>query len=418
MYNEDSDDGSGSDCSDFLSVPVKKKRNKTKELTWAEAAEIILKRFDHPLPPKEVLRLMQEDDLKTGITASSPVAVLNAVLNNQSKGVNPLFYKCPSGASSYGLVRTRKRPGTTMTKAPPYTPPKQNQITREVKELPKREARVTKKLNPPTAQISRSLNPPGKAFPAPSGLRVKKPLIPPGEKTPVTNITNRYTPPLGSLSKAAYLERLKQQPQHRRMMGPTTSALVRPSPPFSRPPPGAALRVMPPKKRVKIDKDENDSDSSTQSKNDDEPIRKRPLVTKIKINNDARKGMPRNIPPRSAIKQQLKQPRSITPEFKNKINHRSISRTANNKVSSLQRKLAPPTINTNKHLSQMKKSSSQSSLHSPVTNRRLANASSSLSRLKTASSSSGETRDHNKFFVGSKVFFCSFVHNFFSLSMF
>lgn len=41
MYNEDSDDGSGSDCSDFLSVPVKKKRNKTKELTWAEAAEIV-----------------------------------------------------------------------------------------------------------------------------------------------------------------------------------------------------------------------------------------------------------------------------------------------------------------------------------------------------------------------------------------
>jgi len=111
------------------------------------------------------------------------------------------------------------------------------------------------------------LNPPGQKYPAPS-LRVKKPLIPPGEKAPAT-CSNRYTPPLGTLSKAAYLERLKNQPQHRRMMGPTTSALVRPAPPFSRPPPGAALRVMPPKKRVKIDQDENDSDSSCQSKNDD-----------------------------------------------------------------------------------------------------------------------------------------------------
>lgn len=46
-----------------------------------------------------------------GITASSPVAVLNAVLNNQSKGVNPLFYKCPSGASSYGLVVSSILPG-------------------------------------------------------------------------------------------------------------------------------------------------------------------------------------------------------------------------------------------------------------------------------------------------------------------
>ena len=41
MYNEESDDGTGSDSSDFSSVPVRKKRNKTKELTWAEAAEIV-----------------------------------------------------------------------------------------------------------------------------------------------------------------------------------------------------------------------------------------------------------------------------------------------------------------------------------------------------------------------------------------
>ena len=144
------------------------------------------------------------------------------------------------------------------------------------------EYKMRAKLTPPTAAAARSLNPPGQKYPAPN-MRVKKPLIPPGETTAVT-FANRYTPPppLGSLSKAAYLERLKQQPQHRRMMGPTTSALVRPSPPFSRPPPGAALRVMPPKKRIKIDRDENDSDSSTQSKNNDEPVKK-PTITKIKV---------------------------------------------------------------------------------------------------------------------------------------
>jgi len=38
------------------------------------------------------------------LNTSAPVAVLNSVLNNQSKGTNPLFYKCPSGASSYGLI--------------------------------------------------------------------------------------------------------------------------------------------------------------------------------------------------------------------------------------------------------------------------------------------------------------------------
>ena len=81
----------------------------------------------------------------------------------------------------------------------------------------------------------------------------KQQLIPPGS--------------LGTLTKATY-DRLKQQPQHRRM-GPTTSALVRPAPLFSRPPPGAALRVMPPKKRVKLDEDDdinNKSDDSIKSK--------------------------------------------------------------------------------------------------------------------------------------------------------
>ena len=42
--------------------------------------------------------------LNRDVCAVSPVAVLNTVLNNQSKGTNPIFYKCPTGASSYGLI--------------------------------------------------------------------------------------------------------------------------------------------------------------------------------------------------------------------------------------------------------------------------------------------------------------------------
>lgn len=125
-----------------------------------------------------------------------------------------------------------------------------------------------------SSPAARNLKLPGQTF-SPSSLRVKKPLIPPGASKSV-DVSRRCTPPLGTLSKAAYYERLKQQPPQQRRMGPTTSALVRPAPPFSRPPagaalrvpPGAALRVMPPKKRVKIDQDDNDSDSSSQSKND------------------------------------------------------------------------------------------------------------------------------------------------------
>lgn len=140
---------------------------------------------------------------------------------------------------------------------------------------------MKQKLTTPTASssVSRNLKLPGQTF-QPSSLRVKKPLIPPGASKSF-DVSRRCTPPLGTLSKAAYYERLKQQPlQQQRRMGPTTSALVRPAPPFSRPlsgsalrvPPGAALRVMPPKKRVKIDQDENDSDSSCQSKTDDVKI--------------------------------------------------------------------------------------------------------------------------------------------------
>ena len=109
-------------------------------------------------------------------------------------------------------------------------------------------------------------NPP-RPLKLPTGLnkpsQTKKKLIPPGSTS--YDFARRNSPTLGNLSKEAY-DRLKQYPQHRRM-GPTTSALVRPAPPFSRPPPGAALRVMPPKKRVKLeDDDESDSDAKNDTK--------------------------------------------------------------------------------------------------------------------------------------------------------
>ena len=64
-------------------------------------------------------------------------------------------------------------------------------------------------------------------------------------------------------------------------MGPTTSALVRPAPLFSRPPPGAALRVMPPKKRVKLDEDDEDvlaSKKANESATDKANIKPKPAV--------------------------------------------------------------------------------------------------------------------------------------------
>lgn len=112
---------------------------------------------------------------------------------------------------------------------------------------------MKQKLTPPgsyNSSVSHSLKPPG------AQQYQHKQLVPPGSANSL-NIKSKTKVPI---SQAAY-ERLKQHPQHRRM-GPTTSALVRPAPPCSRPPPGAALRVMPPKKRVKLD-DDTDSDKDS-----------------------------------------------------------------------------------------------------------------------------------------------------------
>jgi len=62
---------------------------------------------------------------------------------------------------------------------------------------------------------------------------------------------------LNNFSPEAY-DRLKLQVQHRRI-GPTTSELVRPALPSLRPSPGAAMRIKPTKRRMKLDED-TDSD--------------------------------------------------------------------------------------------------------------------------------------------------------------
>ena len=126
---------------------------------------------------------------------------------------------------------------------------------------------------PIVLQSSRNLKPPNvvplhppKLSPSASPGHSKQPLMPPiGYSTFTTGVTSHsYPPPLGSISKASYDRLQKNYPLPRRL-GPTTSSLQRPAPPFSRPP-GAALRVMPPKKRVKLDDDDDDDGSDTESK--------------------------------------------------------------------------------------------------------------------------------------------------------
>ncbi|XP_012557702.2 uncharacterized protein LOC100201859 isoform X2 [Hydra vulgaris] len=114
-------------------------------------------------------------------------------------------------------------------------------------EFKKEKEEKEQKYNPP-----RALKIPGEISNL-STSHPKKQLIPPGNDYDSSKRSDNNLPIIGSLSKEAY-DRLKQYPHHRRM-GPTTSALVRPAPPFSRPPPGAALRVMPPKKRIKLEDD-------------------------------------------------------------------------------------------------------------------------------------------------------------------
>lgn len=254
MYNE----SSSSDEYYENERPKKSRKRKPKkstrqDVTWAEAAEIVLSKYDHPLQHKEILRLIEESNLKTmGRGNSAPLAVLNSMLNSHSKGPGATFYRATSGSACFGLTKHQNQNTIASTNVGTTETNTENKMKHKLNP-PGRKLQPPSIVQPPKPQLAKAVL--GKNM---SSLPFKQ-LIPPGSNSLVDS-KNRTT--LGNFSQAAY-DRLKQQPQHRRM-GPTTSALVRPAPPCSRPPPGAALRVMPPKKRVKLD-DDTDSDNSSKS---------------------------------------------------------------------------------------------------------------------------------------------------------
>ncbi|XP_065669605.1 uncharacterized protein LOC100201859 isoform X2 [Hydra vulgaris] len=160
-------------------------------------------------------------------------------------------------------------------------------------EFKKEKEEKEQKYNPP-----RALKIPGDISNLPTS-HPKKQLIPPGNDYDSSKRSDNNLPIIGSLSKEAY-DRLKQYPHHRRM-GPTTSALVRPAPPFSRPPPGAALRVMPPKKRIKLEDD------------NDEKLNSTPNVSK-NISLDVSKSASQNVSKNSSVNVSKNSPLNV---FKN-----------------------------------------------------------------------------------------------------
>lgn len=331
--DEDSD-SSSDECYLKEASRSRKRRNtgpkkpKSETLTWAEAAEIVLSNYDHPLPHKEILQLIEDANLKSmGRGNSAPLAVLNSMLNSHSRGPGATFYRAASGSACFGLNRTRIRgvnsikpnqinPNNSVKKDPIKThssPPLKMDATKSKTYAEyKRETRPKQKLTPPTkySQSAHQLKPPGQ-LPKYSSSQ-KQQLIPPGSSH--SDSVNRSSGSLATISKATY-DRLKQQPLHRRM-GPTTSALVRPSPPFSRPPPGAALRVMPPKKRVKLDEDDDTDSEKNASKK--ENTKEAKLSNRLKGEGTSRRESQRNIvrlhspsilPPMTKQQQQQRQQR-------------------------------------------------------------------------------------------------------------
>ncbi|XP_002155108.3 uncharacterized protein LOC100201859 isoform X1 [Hydra vulgaris] len=259
----DPDRSSSDECNDEDKTSKDKMFKKSKSegnMTWAEAAEKVLSNFDYPLPHKDILKHIQEGNLKqVGRGHSAPLAVLNSMLNSHSRGPDAVFYRA-EGAACFGLNKNRTKTHEVDTHLKPLDVQssslrnRSSLITfdslRSAKtyvEFKKEKEEKEQKYNPP-----RALKIPGEISNL-STSHPKKQLIPPGNDYDSSKRSDNNLPIIGSLSKEAY-DRLKQYPHHRRM-GPTTSALVRPAPPFSRPPPGAALRVMPPKKRIKLEDD-------------------------------------------------------------------------------------------------------------------------------------------------------------------
>ncbi|XP_014666138.1 PREDICTED: putative Polycomb group protein ASXL2 [Priapulus caudatus] len=76
---------------------------KRKELTWVEAAKLVLQRHSAtPMSHKEILKVIDAEQLKE-ISGTTPLACLNAMLHAYSHGPSSIFYKVAGRMGVYGL---------------------------------------------------------------------------------------------------------------------------------------------------------------------------------------------------------------------------------------------------------------------------------------------------------------------------
>ncbi|CAH1773566.1 unnamed protein product [Owenia fusiformis] len=78
---------------------TKKKKGKT----WAEAAKIVLEQYEVPMSYKEILKVIQQENLKD-ISGTTPLACLNASLYANCRGTDSLFYKVAGRIGVYGMM--------------------------------------------------------------------------------------------------------------------------------------------------------------------------------------------------------------------------------------------------------------------------------------------------------------------------
>eukprot|EP00794_Sanderia_malayensis_P004685 gene4685-5300_t len=193
----------------------KSKKNSTKSQvpTWADAARMVLERYEHAVPHKQILQIIQDENLKPCGRGTMPLACLNAMLNSNCKGKDALFYRAPGQAACFGLKS--QQPKNLADCDDESTASSESQ---------------------PDFTIAHSTR---AASMAASGSSSKS------KESPRTAALK------SARLKAANLQRSRNQAAT--MPGSPGAALVA-MPPRK---PGAALCVMPPKKRQKLDADDS-----------------------------------------------------------------------------------------------------------------------------------------------------------------
>ncbi|XP_071485689.1 uncharacterized protein [Diadema antillarum] len=83
---------------------MKDRKRRNKGRTWVEAARMVLeKHLKTPMSYKEILREIQENNLKDIKSGTVPLACLNAMLHSGSRGRDSTFYKVGGLMGVYGL---------------------------------------------------------------------------------------------------------------------------------------------------------------------------------------------------------------------------------------------------------------------------------------------------------------------------